>query len=71
MQREDLTNQRQLVSSRSLSTNLLFLIREVWRHQSTVENSIQNIKDELIKHERNLRASMGKVRVLYYYDLMV
>lgn len=35
--------------------------RELWRAEATVDQSLQDARDELTKYERNLRGTMGKV----------
>lgn len=44
LKRDDLTNQR----------------KELWRKEASIDQSLQAIRDELSKAERNLRGSMGK-----------
>lgn len=34
--------------------------KDLWRSESTIDQSLQNTRDELNKYERNLRGSMGK-----------
>ena len=40
--------------------------RELWRREAGIDQTIQNARDELTKCERNLRATMGKVRKSLY-----
>lgn len=38
--------------------------RELWRKEASTDQSLQTIRDELSRAERNLRGTMGKVRGL-------
>lgn len=40
----------------------LFHNRELWREEATIEQSMQNTREELSKTERNLRSTVSKVR---------
>ena len=38
--------------------------RELWREEAAIEQSLQNIREELSKTERNLKSTVSKVSIL-------
>lgn len=41
----------------------LMILRELWRQEATVEQSLQNLREECRRVEQNLRSCFSKVRV--------
>ena len=39
----------------------VYLERELWRREASIDQTIQSARDEMTKCERNLRATVGKV----------
>ena len=44
-----------------MTVKLLLYNRELWREEATIEQSMQNTREELSKTERNLRSTVSKV----------
>ena len=45
---------------------MLCFVRELWRKEAATDQTIQNIREELSKVERNLRGTVGKVSSSHY-----